>query len=166
MEKLQRFGGAMMAPVMLMPFAGIMIGLATIFMSQDIMGPLANDTTLWYKIWSMLYDGGYAIFNQLPLLFAISLPLGLTNKASGKAAMESFVIFITFNYFIQSLLTSFGADVFGVDFSQEVGGTSGLTMVANIKTLDTSVIGAIAIGAISAWIHNHFYEKQLPDFLK
>lgn len=166
MEKLQRFGGAMMPPVMLMPFAGIMIGLATIFMSQDIMGPLASDTTLWYKIWSMLYDGGYAIFNQLPLLFAISLPLGLTNKASGKAAMESFVIFITFNYFIQSLLTSFGVDVFGVDFTQEVGGTSGLTMVANIKTLDTSVIGAIAIGAISAWIHNHFYEKQLPDFLK
>lgn len=114
MEKLQRFGGAMMPPVMLMPFSGIMIGLATIFMSQDIMGLLASDTTLWYKIWSMLYDGGYAIFNQLPLLFAISLPLGLTNKASGKAAMESFVIFITINYFIQSLLTSFGADVFGV----------------------------------------------------
>lgn len=117
---------------MLMPFAGIMIGLATIFMSQDIMGSLAGDITLWYKIWSMLYDGGYAIFNQLPPLFAISLPLGLTNKASGKAAMESFVIFITFNYFIQSLLTSFGADVFGVDFTQEVGGTSGLTMVANL----------------------------------
>ncbi len=79
----------------------------------------------------MLYDGGHAIFSQLPLLFAISLPLGLTIKASGKAAMESFVIFITFNYFIQSLLTSFGADVFGVDFTQEVGGTSGLTMVAS-----------------------------------
>ena len=84
--------------------------------------------------------------------------VNLTNKASGKAAMESFVIFITFNYFIQSLLTSFGADVFGVDFTQEVGGTSGLTMVANIKTLDTSVVDAI-----SDWIGNHFYEKQLPD---
>ncbi|MBM6941881.1 PTS transporter subunit EIIC [Collinsella intestinalis] len=79
MEKLQRFGGAMMPPVMLMPFAGIIIGLATIFMSQDIIGPLASDTTLWYKIWSMLYDGVYAIFNQLPLLFAVSLSLGLTN---------------------------------------------------------------------------------------
>ena len=166
MEKLQRFGGAMMPPVMLMPFAGIVIGLASIFTNADIMGPLASDTTLWYRIWSMLYDGGYAIFNQLPLLFAISLPLGLANKASGKAAMESFVIFITFNYFIQSLLTFFGADIFGVDFSQEVGGASGLTMIANIKTLDTSVIGAIAIGAIVAWIHNRFYEKQLPDYLK
>ena len=50
-----------------------------------------------------------------------------------KAAMESFVIFITFNYFIQSLLTSFGADVFGVDFTQEVGGASGLTTVASLR---------------------------------
>ena len=157
MEKLQRFGGAMMPPVMLMPFAGIMIGLATIFMSQDIMGPLASDITLWYKIWSMLYDGVSAIFNQLPLLFAIFLSLCLTNKASGKAAMESFVIFITFNYFIQSLLILFGAEAFGVDFTQETGGTSGITMVANIKTLDTSVVDAI-----SDWIGNHFYEKQLP----
>lgn len=49
-------------------------------------------------------------------------------------------------------------DVFGVDFTQEVGGASGLTMVANIKTLDTSVVDAI-----SDWIGNHFYEKQLPD---
>ncbi|MBM6907154.1 hypothetical protein [Collinsella intestinalis] len=72
-------------------------------------------------------------FNQLPLLFAIFLSLCLTNKASGKAAMESFVIFITFNYFIQSLLTSFGADVFGVDFTREAGGTSGLTMVASLR---------------------------------
>lgn len=166
MEKLQRFGGAMMPPVMLMPFAGIMIGLASVFMNADIMGPLASDTTIWYKVWSMLYDGGYAIFNQLPLLFAISLPFGLTNKAPGKAAMESFVIFITFNYFIQSLLGSFGSSLFGVDFSQEVGGTSGLTMIANIKTLDTSVIGAILVGGISAWIHNRFYDKQLPDYLK
>ena len=123
MEKLQRFGGAMMAPVMLMPFAGIIIGFATIFMNADIMGSLAADTTIWYKFWSMMYDGGYAIFNQLPLLFVISLPLGLAKKASGRAAMESFVIYIIFNYFIQSLLTFFGASLFQVDFAQEVGGT-------------------------------------------
>ncbi len=143
MEKLQRFGGAMMAPVMLMPFAGIIIGFSTIFMNADIMGALAADTTLWYKFWSMMYDGGYAIFNQLPLLFVISLPIGLAKKAAGRAAMESFVIYIIFNYFIQSLLTFFGDTMFHVDFAQEIGGTSGLTMVAGIKTMDMSVIGAL-----------------------
>lgn len=165
MEKLQRFGGAMMAPVMIMPFAGIMIGFATIFTNVDIMGNLAADTTLWYRFWSMMYDGGCAIFNQLPLLFIISLPIGLARKATGKAAMESFVIFLIFNYFVQSLLTFFGADLFNVDFAQEVGGTSGLTMIAGIKTLDMSVIGAILIAGISVWIHNRWYEKKLPSVL-
>lgn len=162
MEKMQRFGAAMMAPVMLMPFAGIIIGFATIFMNQDLMGSIAADTTIWFKFWSMMYDGGYAIFNQLPLLFVISLPLGLAKKAAGRAAMESFVIYMILNYFIQSLLTFFGADLFSVDFAQEVGGTSGLTMIAGIKTLDMSVIGAIMIAAVSVWIHNRFYDQKLP----
>lgn len=162
MEKLQRFGGAMMAPVMLMPFAGIVIGFATVFMNADIMGALAAETTIWYRFWSMMYDGGYAIFNQLPLLFVISLPLGLAKKASGRAAMESFVIYIIFNYFVQSLLGFYGESLFHVDFTQEVGGTSGLTTIAGIKTLDMSVIGAIMIAAIVVWIHNRWYEKKLP----
>ena len=110
MQKLQRFGGAMMAPVMLMPFAGMMVGLSTVFTNADIMGAIASDQTMWYRFWAMMYDGGYALFNQLPLLFAISLPLGLTNKASGKAAMESFLIYIIFNYFIQSMLGFWGGE--------------------------------------------------------
>lgn len=165
LEKLQRFGGAMMAPVMLMPFAGIIIGFSTIFMNPNIMGSIASDTTLWYKFWSIMYDGGYAIFNQLPLLFVISLPLGLAKKSNGRAAMEAFVIYIIFNYFIQAMLTFWGLDLFNVDFAKEVGSTSGLTMIAGIKTLDMSVIGAIAISAISVWIHNKFYEVKLPGVL-
>jgi PTS system arbutin-like IIC component len=109
------------------------------------------------------YYGGYAIFNQLPLLFVISLPIGLAKKAAGRAAMESFVIYIIFNYFIQSLLTFFGDTMFHLDFAQEIGGTSGLTMVAGIKTMDMSVIGAIMIAAIAVWIHNRWYDKKLPS---
>lgn len=165
LEKLQRFGGAMMTPVMLMPFAGIVLGLSSVFMNQDIMGSLAAEGSLWYIFWSMMYDGGYAIFNQLPLLFVISLPIGLAKKASGRAAMESFVIYIIFNYFVQSLLSNFGATLFNVDFSAEVGGTSGLTLIAGIKTLDMSVIGAIMVAAISIWIHNKWYEKRLSGAL-
>ena len=165
MEKLQRFGGAMMAPVMLMPFAGIMVGLSTVFTNADIMGALAANEGIWYQFWTMMYDGGYALFNQLPLLFAVSLPLGLTKKASGRAAMESFLIYIIFNYFVQSMLTFGGENLFHVDFSQEVGGVSGLTTIAGIKTLDMSVLGAIFIAAIVAWIHNRFYEKKLPAVL-
>lgn len=157
-QKLQRFGGAMMAPVMLMPFAGIIIGFSSIFTNADIMGSLAESTTVWYQFWSMIYDGGYAIFNQLPLLYVISLPIGLANKQSGRAAMESFVIYITFNYFIQAMLTNWGATLFNVDFTQEVGGMSGLTTIAGIKTIDMSVVGAIMIAGIAVALHNKYYE--------
>ena len=164
-QKLQRFGGAMMAPVMLMPFAGIIIGFSSIFTNADIMGSLAESTTVWYQFWSMIYDGGYAIFNQLPLLYVISLPIGLANKQSGRAAMESFVIYITFNYFIQAMLTNWGATLFNVDFTQEVGGMSGLTTIAGIKTIDMSVVGAIMIAGIAVALHNKYYEVKLPSLL-
>ncbi|MBS7428727.1 PTS transporter subunit EIIC [Virgibacillus pantothenticus] len=91
-------------------------------------------------------------------------PLGLAKTAAGRAAVESFVIYIIFNYFIETILSFWGSS-FGVDFSSEVGGTSGLTMIAGIKTLDMSVIGAILIAAIVAWIHNKCYESKLPEVL-
>lgn len=164
MKKMQQFGGAMMIPVMLMPFAGVIIGLSTVFSNPDIMGGIAEETTVWYKFWSMMYDGGYAIFNQLPLLFAISFPVGLANKAQGRAAVESFVIYLIFNYFIQSILTFWGP-TFNVDFTQEAGGVSGLAEIASIKTLDMSILGAILVAFISVAIHNKWYDKKLPSYL-
>ena len=164
LKKIQKFGGAMMVPVMLMPFAGIVIGLSTVFMNPDIIGSIASDNKIWMWFWSMMNDGGYAIFNQLPLLFAISFPIGLVNKAKERAVIESFVIYITFNYFIQSIL-SFGGPLFNVDFTQEVGGISGLTMIAGIKTLDMSILGGILVASMVAFIHNKFYDKKLSDYL-
>ena len=49
--------------------------------------------------------------------------------------MESFVIYMCFNYFISGFLSLHG-DFFGVDYSQNAGAGTGLAMIANIKTLD------------------------------
>lgn len=82
LQKIQRFGGAMMGPVMLMIFSSILIGLASIFTNGTIMGSLAADTGNWYKVWMLIYDAGYAVFAQLPLMFVVSLPLKLANKST------------------------------------------------------------------------------------
>lgn len=42
---------------------------------------------------------------------------------------------------------------------------SGLTMMAGIKTLDTSIIGAIIISGIVTALHNRLFDKKLPIFL-
>ena len=164
MQKFQRFGAAMFVPVLLFPFAGIIVGLTTLFKNQDIMNALAHPDGFWYKFWTVIEAGGWAVFNQMPLLFAVGIPIGLAKKAQARAVLASLITYLTFNYFINAILTIWGPQ-FGVDFQQEAGGVSGLTEIAGIKTLDTSIIGAILISAIVVYVHNRYFDKKLPDFL-
>lgn len=163
-EKIQRFGAAMFVPVLLFAFAGITVGLSILFMNQDIMGSIASPDCLWYKFWFIVQEGSWTVFRQLPLLFVVGLPIALAKKASARACLEALVSYLTFNYFIKAILSLWGSN-FGVNFNAEVGGVSGLTMIAGIKTLDTGMIGAILISAIVVYLHNNYFEKRLPDYL-
>ena len=164
MEKIQRFGGAMFTPVLLFSFSGIMVAIAIICKNPLIIGSIAQDTTIWFKVWTVIENGAWTVFNQMELLFVIGLAIGLAKKTNARAAMEAFVIYITCNYFIATILEYFG-EFFGVNYALEAGGGSGLKLIAGIKTLDTGIIGAIIISAIVVIIHDRFFEKKLPDFL-
>ena len=135
MQKIQKFGGAMFTPVLLFAFAGIVIGIGTLFTTEAIMGSLAATTSLWYKCWNVVLQGGWTVFNQLPLLFVVGLPIGMAKKQNARCCMEALVLYLTFNYFLNTILSQWGT-FFGVDFTAEVGGSSGLAMIASIKTLD------------------------------
>ncbi len=162
LKKIQRFGGAMFTPILFYALAGVIVGLTSLFQNQQVFGSLANPNTLWYKIWDLVNEGGWTVFRQMPLLFAIGLPIGLAKKANARACLETFALYVTFNYFINAFLTLWN---FGVDINKEIGGTSGLTNIAGIKTLDTSIIGAIIISGVVVYIHNRYFDKKLPDYL-
>lgn len=164
MEKLQRFGGAMFVPVLLFAFNGILLALAIAMQSELIVGEIAATGTLWQEVWSVIESGGWVVFTHIELLFVIGLPLGLAKKSNGRAALASFVVYMTWNTFIASMLELWGP-AFGVDYSMDPGGVSGLKNIGGVKTLDTNLIGAIAIAAIVVWIHNRFFDKKLPDWL-
>ena len=164
MQKVQRFGGAMFTPVLLFSFAGIMVGLSTLFMNQSIFGALAAEEGIWYKIWYMIQEGAWMVFRQMPLLFAIGLPIGLAKKQNARCVLEAFTIYVTFNYFLSAILKFWGTN-FGVDFEAEVGGTSGLANVCGIKTLDTGMLGALIISGVVVWIHNKYFDTELPEWL-
>ena len=164
MQKIQKFGGAMFTPVLLFAFAGVMVGFGTLFTTEAIFGDLAAEDSMWYLCWNVVLQGGWTVFNQLPLLFAVSLPIGLANKQNARCCMEALVGYLTFQYFMNTLLSQWGG-VFGVDFSLETGSASGLTEIASIKTLDMGMIGALIISGIVIAIHNKFYDTELPDWL-
>ncbi|MBC1420548.1 PTS transporter subunit EIIC [Listeria seeligeri] len=164
MKKVQRFGGAMLTPVLLFSFAGVVVGFAILFMNEDIMGDLASPDSLWYQIWNVIAEGAWTVFRQMPLLFVIGLPIGLAKKESGRACLEALVTYITFNYFLSAILTTWGS-FFGVDMAQEAGGTSGLALIASIKTIDTGMFGALIISGIVVYLHNRYFDTELPEVL-
>jgi PTS system arbutin-like IIC component len=163
-EKIQKFGGAMFTPVMLLSFSGIILALTIIFKNPMIMGNIAEENTLWFKLWDIVSAGMWTVFNNLELLFVIALPIGLAKKSPTRISMESFVVYMSFNYFIGAILNYFGS-FFGVDYSLEPVTGSGMKLIGGIKTLDTGIVGAIVIALLVVYLHNRLIDKKVPDWL-
>ena len=164
MQNMQRFGGAMYTPVILFAFFGLTVAVSIVCKNEGLLGSLAAPGTLWYDFWFVVEQGAWTVFAQMPILFAIAVPIGFAKKEPARCAMESFVIYMLFNYFISAFLTLHGS-AFGVDYSQPAGPGTGLAMIANVKTLDMGMLGAIFIACCTAFLHNRFYDTNIPDWL-
>lgn len=162
-QKIQKFGAAMLAPVLLFAFSGMIVGISVLFTNQQIFGSLAAEGTLWLQFWTIVNKGAWTVFNQMPLLFVVGLPIGLAKKEQARCCMEALVLYLTFNYFVNQILTYWGSYV-GIAMDSTAK-TSGLTSVAGIRTLDTGKLGAIVIAGVVVWLHNRFYETELPECL-
>ena len=164
MQNMQRFGGAMYTPVILFAFFGLTVAVSIVCKNTGLLGSIAAEGTLWYDFWYIVEQGAWTVFAQMPILFAIAVPIGFAKKEPARCAMESFVIYMLFNYFISAILTLHGR-AFGVDYRQAAGPGTGLAMIANVKTLDMGMLGAIFIACCTAYLHNHFYDTNIPDWL-
>ncbi|AYW49791.1 PTS alpha-glucoside transporter subunit IICB [Tetragenococcus halophilus] len=168
MQKIQKFGSAMLVPVSLFMFAGLVVALGSVFTNPIFFPQLAQEDTSWYSFWFIIQEGGWTVFNQIPIVFAAGLPIGLAKKARGRAAIVSLVTYLTYNYFIGALLSQWGP-FFGINnYDAELVENStneGLTYIAGIKTFDTNILGALIIGGIIVWLHNRYFDKKLPEWL-
>lgn len=163
-KQIQRFGGAMFTPVLVFAFSGLIVGLTLILRNPLFVGELGHPDSNWFKVIKVIEEGGWTVFRQMPLLFAVGIPISLAKHAHARATMASLVSYLSFNYFVSSIMTYWGGN-FGVDFSQSAGAGTGIAMIGGIKTLDTSIVGAIVVACIVTYFHNRYFEKKLPDFL-
>lgn len=161
MQKIQRFGGAMIAPVLLFAFNSIVLAFAIVFQDPEIVGGLATEGTTWSNIWSVIEAGGWTVFDHMELLFVIGLPIGLAKKANARASLEAFIVYMTWNTFINAILQIWD---FGVDLNN-IEDALGITSIGGIQTLDTNIIGALLISGMVIWLHNRFYDTALPEWI-
>ena len=149
MQGMQRFGGAMYTPVILFAFFGLTVALSIICKNEGILGSIAAQGTVWYDFWYVVEQGAWTVFAQMPILFAIAVPIGFAKKEQARCAMEGFVIYMLFNYFIAGFLTLHGA-YFGVDYSQAAGAGTGAAVGAGVAAgLDSGCFSSFCSSSVS-----------------
>ena len=95
LSQIQRFGGAMFTPVLLFPFAGIVVGIAIMLRNPMFVGEaLTAPDSLFAQIVHIIEEGGWTVFRNMPLIFAVGLPIG-GETGRGRACLAVLVSFLT-----------------------------------------------------------------------
>lgn len=159
---LQRVGRSFMLPIAILPVAGLLLGLGSSFTNEttlstygllDLMGP----GTVPYFIFSVLSRCGGVIFDNLPLLFAIGVAIGMARQEKEVAALAAAVSFLVMHSGISAMIGLTG----GTEALLE-GSTAS---VLGITSLQMGAFGGIIVGLGVAALHNRFYKIQLPQAL-
>lgn len=120
---LQQVGKSLMTPVSVLPAAGLLVAFGRM-LDHFLIGKL-------------MFSGGIAIFEQLPVVFAIGVAIGFTGGA-GVAGLASAVGYFTL---VNVLKVMKDYRVLTVD-------------------INTGVFGGILIGLLAAYLYKRFYQTK------
>ena len=154
----------MFAPAMLFSISGLMVGVSALATTADIVGDLAVYGTPWYVFWTIIQRGSWTVFKRLPLLFAVALPIGLAQKQPARCCLEALVAYFAYCFFLSEIIKLSG-DNLGLKYPSSLTPANGITVIDGIKTLDTGIIGPLAVSATVVAIHDRFYDAKVPDWL-
>ncbi|MBZ6526616.1 PTS transporter subunit EIIC [Aerococcaceae bacterium DSM 111021] len=143
MGYLQRLGRSLMLPVAVLPLAALMLGIG-----------YAIDPSGWggeSQIAAFLIAAGGAILDNLGILFAIGVSLGMTKDRDGASAIAGLVAFLTLITILSSgtvaMLTNTPLEEVNIAFEQSTNG---------------NVFFGLISGVVAAEIYNRFSRTTLP----
>lgn len=107
--KFQQLGKVLMTPVLILPIAGILMGLGSAFLSPSVVKTIPFLELKFFQIFfGLLKSAGSIVFNNLPAVFAISITIGYAKREKGIAALSSFLAYMVMNVSMSVLLINFG----------------------------------------------------------
>ena len=166
---LQRVGRSFMLPIAILPVAGLLMGIgssftnATTIETYGLTGILGEGTILHALLIIMSKVGGI-IFDNLPLIFAVGVAIGMAKKEKEVAALSAVIAYFVMNTAISAMLTISGQILSNGDIADTVlEGT--IATACGIPTLQMGVFGGVIVGLGVAALHNKFYKIQLPNAL-
>ena len=157
---LQRVGRSFMLPIAILPVAGLFLGIGGSFTNETmletygLMGVMGPGTFI-YAILQVLNAAGSIVFDNLPIIFAMGVAIGMAKQEKEVAALSAAIAFFVMHATIGAMITDFGApDLSGATAS-----------VLGINSLQMGVFGGIIVGLGVAALHNKYYKIQLPQVL-
>lgn len=159
---LQRIGRSFMLPVAVLLVAGLLLGLGASLTNVttletynliNIMGP----GTVAYNILTILSNCGSVIFDNLPVIFAVGVAIGMAKREKEIAALSAIIAFFVMHSAISGMITIYGGP--------EAFMSGATATVLGVTSLQMGVFGGIIVGLGVAALHNRFYKIELPAAL-
>ena len=141
MRYLQKLGKSLMLPVACLPVAGILMGIGYWI---DPSGWGANN-----MLALLLIKAGSILIDNIPILFALGVAIGMSEKASGTSALAGLVSYLTVKTMLSTAVVS---TIMGTDAPAAFG------------KIENAFIG-ILCGILASICYNKFHNAKLPDFL-
>ena len=166
---LQRVGRSFMLPIAILPVAGLLLGIGSSFTNATTietygLTKLLGDGTLLHALLVIMNKVGSAVFDNLPLIFAVGVAIGMAKKEKEVSALSAVIAYFVMNTAISAMLTITGQILNDGSIAESVlEGT--ITSVCGIQSLQMGVFGGIIVGLGVAALHNRFYRIQLPSAL-
>ena len=168
-EVLQRIGRSFMLPIAILPVAGLLLGLGSSFTNETTiatyhLGGILGNGTILHALLVIMNKVGSAVFDNLPLLFAVGVAIGMAKKEKEVAALSAVIAFFVMNISINAMLNINGKILEDGSIAKNVlEGT--IASVCGINTLQMGVFGGIIVGLGVAALHNRFHKIILPNAL-
>jgi len=153
MKHLQKLGKAMMLPVAALPICGILMGLGYLLCPSTMQG--GNPEGIIQIIGFFLVKAGAALIDNMAILFAIGVGVGLAKDNDGTAGLAGMV-----SYLMMTTLLAPGT--VGVIAPGMIA--SEVNSIAFSKVAGNAFIGILG-GVIGGICYNKFKATKLPDAL-
>ena len=166
---LQRIGRSFMLPIAILPVAGLLLGVGSSFTNATMietyhLQAILGEGTVLNSLLTIMSKAGSIIFDNLPIIFAVGVAIGMAKKEKEVAALAAMISFFVMNATMNAMLLIRG-DLLA-DGTLGAGVLEGtVTSVCGIQTLQMGVFGGIIVGLGVAALHNKFYKIQLPNAL-
>ena len=113
---LQRVGRSFMLPIALLPVAGLLLGLGSSFTNATTietyhLGNIIYEGGLLYTILDIMSKAGSAVFDNLALLFAMGVSIGMAKKEKEVAALSGAIAYLVMNTAISALISAKGGQL-------------------------------------------------------